>query len=89
MKEINMTTAISCMPDKFITMEMVELALQWKWLNWPQPNTAPNLSTICQRNILLLKYLTAYLKLKNTDGAPGSFQGYLKKKGTARFVSRP
>lgn len=26
MKEINMTTAISCMPDKFITMEMVELA---------------------------------------------------------------
>lgn len=26
MKEINMTKAISCMPDKFITMEMVELA---------------------------------------------------------------
>ena len=24
MKEINMTKAISCMPDKFITMEMVE-----------------------------------------------------------------
>ena len=26
MKEINMTKAISYMPDKFITMEMVELA---------------------------------------------------------------
>ena len=26
MKEINMTKAISCMPDKFITMAMVELA---------------------------------------------------------------
>ena len=26
MKEINMTKAISCMPDKFITMEMVKLA---------------------------------------------------------------
>ena len=26
MKEISMTKAISCMPDKFITMEMVELA---------------------------------------------------------------
>ena len=26
MKEINMTTAISCLPDQFITMEMVEMA---------------------------------------------------------------
>lgn len=77
MKEINMTKAISCMPDKFITMEMVEL---------PRPNTVRNWSTICRRNILPLKYLTVYSKQMITDGVPGSFRRYLKKNVIARFV---
>ena len=54
MKEINMTKAISCMPDKFITMEMVELVLR--------PNTVRNWSTICRRNILLLEILDGIFK---------------------------
>ena len=74
MKEINMTKAISCMPDKFITMEMVELA------------ATEHRSTICRRNILLLKYLTVYSKQMITDGVPGSFRRYLKKNVIARFV---
>lgn len=77
MKEINMTKAISCMPDKFITMEMVELAATEHRPNW---------STICRKNILLLKYLTVYSKQMITDGIPGNFRRYLKKNVTARFV---
>lgn len=57
-----------------------------KWLNWPRPNTVRNWSTICRRNILLLKYLTVYSKQMITDGVPGSFRRYLKKNVIARFV---
>lgn len=77
MKEINMTKAISCMPDKFITMEMVELAAT---------EHRPELVNYLPENILLLKYLTVYSKQMITDGIPGNFRRYLKKNVTARFV---
>lgn len=80
MKEINMTTAISCMPDKFITMEMVELAAT---------EHRPELINYLPEKYITSEILDSIFKTENTDGAPGSFQGYLKKKGTARFVSRP
>lgn len=72
MKEINMTKAISCMPDKFITMEMVELAAT---------EHRPELV-----NYLPEKYITSDSKQMITDGVPGSFRRYLKKNVIARFV---
>lgn len=60
------------MPDKFITMEMVELAAT---------EHRPELV-----NYLPEKYITSDSKQMITDGVPGSFRRYLKKNVIARFV---
>ena len=61
MKEINMTKAISCMPDKFITMEMVELAAaehRPELVNYlPEKYIWYRLAALKMKPILLKRYL--------------------------------
>ena len=70
MKEINMTKAISCMPDKFITMEMIELAAT---------EHRPELVNYLPEKYITSEILDSISKQMITDGVPGSFRRYLKK----------
>ncbi len=80
MKEINMTKAISCMPDKFITMEMVELAAA---------EHRPELvNYLPEKYITSEKYLTVYSKQMITDGVPGSFRKIPEEKRNRQICLR-
>lgn len=65
------------MPDKFITMEMVELAAT---------EHRPELVNYLPEKYITSEILDSIFKQMITDGVPGSFRRYLKKNVTARFV---
>ncbi len=78
MKEINMTKAISCMPDKFITMEMVELAAT---------EHRPELVNYLPEKYITSEILDSIFKTEDYGWrSPAGFRRYLKKNVTAKFV---